>query len=102
MRMDDNWETKVGRQTLGDGFPGVAVVVAREHADSRTIFPAAVVLHVESARYVFVARDLVHALAEFGIGIGNEAGTDAVVGCFEGGAAIFAHVVAAGRDAKVN
>src|SRR5205814_9851718 len=64
--------------------------------------PAAVVLHVESAGRVLVTRDLVHALAELGIGIRHEAGADALVGGREGLAAILAQVMAARRDAEVH
>jgi hypothetical protein len=53
----------------------VAVVVAPEHADSRPataravpLAPSAVILHVEPPRRILVARDLVHALPELGIG----------------------------------
>ena len=64
--------------------------------------PAAVVLHVEPAGRVVVARDLVDALAELGIRVGVEAGADAVVRRLEGLAAVLAQVVAAGRDAEVH
>ena len=69
---------------------------------ARPIGPAAVVLHVEPAGRVLVAGDLVHALAELGIGIGREAGADALVRRREGRAAVLAQVVAAGRDAEVH
>jgi len=49
-----------------------------------------------------VARDLVHALAELGVGIGLESGADPLVGRLEGLAAVLAQVVAAGRDAEVH
>ncbi len=87
----------------------LAVVVAAQHADVRPrpagsvpFGPAAVVLHVEPAGRVLVAGDLVHALAELGVGIGREAGADALVGRREGLAAVLAQVVAAGRDAEVH
>src|SRR5439155_14282412 len=92
-----------------DRAPGLAVVVAAEDADARPgsaraapFGPAPVILHVEPAGRVRVAGDLVHALAELGIGIGREAGADAFVARLEGLAAVFGEVVAAGRDAEVH
>src|SRR5205807_6477116 len=64
VRMDDDGEAEVGRQPLGDRAPGVAVVVAAQDADARTFGPAAMILHVEPARRIGMAGDLVHALAE--------------------------------------
>jgi hypothetical protein len=61
-----------------------------------------VVLHVEPAGHGLVPRDLVHALAELGIGIGRESGDDTLIGrpkCF---ATVLAPIVAAGRDAEVH
>src|SRR5205823_2534434 len=66
------------------------------------IGPAAVILHVEPAGSVLVTRDLVHALAELWIGIGQEAGAHALVGRCEADTAIFAHVVTASRDTEVH
>src|SRR5262249_12110410 len=63
--------------------------------------PAAVVLHVEPARRVGMAGNLVDALTELGIRVGREAGADAVVGRLERLAAILAEVMAAGRDAEM-
>ena len=60
------------------------------------------VLDVEPAWRVLVARDLVHALAELREGVGHETGADALVGRREARAAVFAQVVAAGRDADVH
>ena len=105
----DQREAEVGRQPLGDRAPAVAVVVAAQHADVRPppsrsvpLPPAAVVLHVEPARGVLMASDLVHALAELGVGIGREAGADALVGGLEGLAAVLREVVPAGRDTEVH
>jgi hypothetical protein len=61
-----------------------------------------VVLHVEPAGRVVVPRDLVHALTELGIGIGREAGADALIGRPECFATVLAQIVAAGRDAEVH
>src|SRR5439155_18638458 len=109
MRMHDDREAEVRRQPLGDRAPCFAVVIAAEDADARPrpagsapFAPAAVVLHVEPAGRLLVASDLVHALAELGIGIGREAGADAFVARLEGLAAVFGEVVAAGRDAQVH
>src|SRR5262249_53806548 len=51
---------------------------------------------------VLVARDLVDALAELGIGVGRETGADAAVRRRKRLAAILAEVVTAGRDAEVH
>src|SRR5262249_5162658 len=92
-----------------DRPPGVAVIVAAKDADVRPrsawpvpLGPAAVVLHVESARRALVACNLVNALAEFRVGIGHEAGADALVCCREGLAAVLAQVMPPGGDAKVH
>src|SRR5262249_12236713 len=77
--MHDDGEPKVGREPLGDGMPSLAVVVAAQHADAGPFGPAAVGLHVEPARRVGVAGDLVDPLAELGVRIGHEAGPDALV-----------------------
>jgi hypothetical protein len=79
MRMHDDRETEIGRQALADRAPGVAVVVAAQNADARTLGPATVVLHVEPAGHARVAGDLVNALAELGERIGKKAGPDALV-----------------------
>src|SRR5439155_21657604 len=89
-------------QPVGDRWPGVAVIVAARDADPGPVGPAAVILDVEPAGRVLVARDLVHALPEFRVGIWHEPGTDALVGSRERGAAVFAQVVPAGRDAEVH
>jgi hypothetical protein len=60
------------------------------------------VLHVEPPGRVVVPRDLVHTLAELGIGIGCEAGADALIGRPERFATVLAHIMAAGRDAEVH
>src|ERR1044072_152031 len=85
------------------------MVVAAQHADVRPrpaspapLRPSAVVLHIEAAGRIVVARDLVHALTELGIGIGSEAGADALIGRLERLAAILAQIMAAGRDAEVH
>ena len=80
-----------GQFTLRGPFgTGVAVVVAAQHADAGTFGPTAVVLHVKPAGNVRVAGDLVNALAEFGVRIGRETGSDAFVGRGEGRATILA------------
>jgi hypothetical protein len=61
-----------------------------------------VILHVEPAGRSIVPRDLVHALAELGIGIRREAGAHALIGGPECFATIFAHIVPAGRNAQVH
>ena len=100
--MNDDRESEVGRQSLADRAPGVAVVVAAQDADARVLGEAAVVLHVEPARRVRVARDFVHALPELDERIGQETGADALVGGRECVAAVLAQVVAAGRDAQMD
>src|SRR5439155_12498481 len=102
VRMNDDWESEVGRQSLADRAPGVAVVVAAQDADARVLGEAAVVLHVEPARRVRVARDFVYALPELDERIGQETGADAPVGGRERPAAVLAQVVAAGRDAEMD
>src|SRR5439155_737513 len=109
VRVDDDGKSEVRRQSFGDRSPRVAVVVAPQHADVRPrpagpgpIRPPAVVLDVEPAGRVVVPRDLVHALTELGIGIGCEAGADALIGRPERFAAVLAQIVAAGRDAEVH
>src|SRR5262249_34538566 len=106
---DHDRDPEVGRQPLGAGAPGGAVVVGAQHADvgaptagAVPFAPAAVVLHVEPAWRVGMAGDLVDALAELGIRVGREAGADAVVGRLERLAAILAEVMAAGRDAEMD
>src|SRR5439155_16628843 len=59
-------------------------------------------LHVEASGRIVVAGNLVNALAELGVGIGREAGADALVRGRERVAAILTQVVAAGRDAEVH
>src|SRR5882762_6506570 len=49
-------------------------------ARPRPICPSAVVLHVEPTGRVVGPRDLVNALTELGIGVGREAGADALIG----------------------
>ena len=85
------------------------MVVAAQHADvgprparPGPIRPSAVVLHVEPAGRVVVPRDLVYALAEFGIRIGRESGADALVGRLERVAAVLAQIVAAGRNTEMH
>src|SRR4029077_4029069 len=51
---------------------------------------------------VVVPRDLVHALAELGIGIGREPGADALIRRLERVATVFAQVMAALRDAEMH
>src|SRR5439155_21253382 len=102
VRMHEDREAEVGRQSLADGSPGVAVVVAAQDADARVLGKAAMVLHVEPGGCIRVTRDLVHALTELNEGIGQEAGANAFVGGRECLAAILAQVVAAGRDAEVH
>ncbi len=108
VRMDDDREPEVRGQPLGDRSPGLAVVVAAQHADvgprparARPVGPAAVVLHVKPPRRGGVTSNLVHALAELGVGVGSEPGTDALVGRPERDPAVVAHVVAAGGNPHV-
>src|SRR5260370_8081660 len=98
--MDDDRETEVGRQPLGDRAPRFAVVIAAEDADARPrpagsapFGPAAVVLHVEPAGRVLVPGDLVHALAELGIGIRPEAAPDPFVPRLQALAALLRRLV---------
>ncbi|MCI0460000.1 MAG: hypothetical protein L0Z62_23865 [Gemmataceae bacterium] len=108
VRVHHDGEAEIGRQSLADRSPSMAVVVAAQHADvwpppSRPIpfGPAAVILHIEPAWRVLVSRDLMHALAEFRERIGHEAGANTPVRCLKRLAAVLAQVVAAGRDAEV-
>src|SRR5262249_37037093 len=100
--MDDEGKPEIGRQSLGDRAPAVAMVVAAQHADPGPLRPAAVILHVQPAGDVPVAGDLVDALAELRVGIGEKAGADALVGRPERPPAVLAQVVAAGRDSEVH
>ena len=102
VRVYNDRKSEVGRQAGGDGSPGVTVIVAAENSDARPIFPAPVVLHVKPAGSVRVSRDLVDALTELGIRVGDEAGTDSVIGSVERLAAVFAEVMPAGRDSKMH
>ena len=102
VRMHDDGEAEVGRQSLADGSPGVAVVVAAQDPDARVVGKAAVVLHVEPAGHVRVTCDLVYALAELNEGIWQEAGAHALVGGRECPASVFANVMAAGGDAQMH
>src|SRR5207249_9857263 len=86
----------------GDRARGGAMVAAARHPEPRTVGPPPVVLQVEPAGRVRVARDLVDALAELGEGIGHEAGAEAPVGRGERRAAVLAQVVSARRDAEVD
>src|SRR5204863_1105189 len=102
-------EAKVGWQSFGDRAPGVAVVIAAQHADvgpppARTIpfSPAPVVLHVKPAGGILVAGDLVDALAELRERIGGKPGTGAFVRRRKRRAAVFAQIMAAGRDAEMH
>src|SRR5262249_29500359 len=63
--------------------------------------PAAVVLHVESTRRVLVSSDLMHALAKLRERIGHKAGADASIRSHERLAAVFAQIMAPGRNAEV-
>src|SRR5439155_26686536 len=94
---------------FGNRAPRLAVVVAAEHADvwpppTRPVpfTPTPVVLHVEPSGRVLVTRDLVHALAELGIGVRREARADAFIRRRECLAAVLAEIMAAGRDAEVH
>ena len=60
------------------------------------------VLHVEPARSVLVPGDFVDALAELRVRVRCEAGPHTFVRRVEGFAAVFAQVMAAGRDAQVH
>src|SRR5262249_50832615 len=107
--MYDDREPEVRRETLRDRAPGLAVVVAAQHANVRPppagpvpLPPAAVVLHVDPAGRFLVAGVLRHALAELGIGIRGKAGADALIPRLKGLAAVFRQVMAARRDAEVN
>jgi hypothetical protein len=100
--MDGDREPEVRRQPLGDRLPGAAVVVAAQDAASLRLLEAAVILHVEAARRVVVAHDLVDALAELRVGIRLEACGDPLVRGAEGLTAVLADVVAARRDAEVD
>src|ERR1700738_5214603 len=109
MRMHDDRESEIGRQSFGDRVPRLSVVVAAQHADVRTrasrslpLTPAAVVLHIKPARCVVVARDLVHALAKLGIWIGLKTGADAFVRRRKGLASVLAHVMPARGDAEMH
>ena len=83
-------KAEIRRQPFGDGFPGVAIVVAAQHANPRTILPAAMVLHIEPPGRIWMAGNFVNALTEFRKGIGHEPGTDSRVGGLERFAAVFA------------
>src|SRR5262249_24998709 len=72
------------------------------HADARVFGETAVVLHIEPAGGIAVGGDLVDALAEFREGIRHESRGDTLVGGRECLAAIFAEIMAAGRDADVH
>src|SRR5919201_2035262 len=76
--------------------------VRRRPPRSSPICPSAVVLHVEASGCVVVPGDLVHALSVLGIGIGREAGADALIGRPERFAAVLAQIVAASRDTEVH
>src|SRR5262249_53881619 len=75
---------------------------AADHAESGVIGEAAVVLKIETFRRLRMRRDLVHALAELGERVGQEAAADAAVGRSEAASAVVAEVVAAGRDAEMD
>ena len=59
-------------------------------------------LHVEPAGCIIMPRDLVHALAKLGVRIGREPSAHALIGSLERVAAVFAEIVATGRDAEVH
>ena len=66
VRMDDDRETEIGRQSFGDGVPRLPVVITAQHADvgalaSRPLplAPSSMILHVEAPGSVVVAGDLV-------------------------------------------
>src|SRR6188768_3899312 len=87
----------------------MTAVIAAQHPDvgprsawSGPLGPAAVILHVQASGRCVVARDLVHALAEFGIRIRIEAGADAGVGRVERLATVLAQIVSAGRNAEMH
>src|SRR4029450_9738648 len=107
--MDADGEAEIRGQTLRDRTPRMTAVVAAQHADvgpwsawSGPLRPAAVILHIKAAWRGVVARDLVHALAEFWIRIRIEPGADAGVRRIERRAAVFAQVVSPCRNAEMH
>src|SRR5439155_12486558 len=102
VRMHDPGKAEVGGKSLADRSPRMAVIIAAQDTNTRVVGKTAVVLHVQPARHVRVASDLVHALTELDEGIGEETGADAFVSGRECRAAIFANVMAAGRDTEMH
>ena len=92
--MRQHHEAEVRRQPFGDRLPALGVVVAA--------VDAVVVLRVEAAVDGGVGRDLVHALAEFRVGVGHEVGRDSLVARLPGGAAVERAVDAAGAHRDVH
>jgi len=77
--MQDDWESEIRRQSFGDRSPCVFMVIAAQQTDIRPrsagagpFGPAAMVLHKEPARSIFVSLNLVDTLAKLGIQIGDE------------------------------
>ncbi len=92
--MRQHHEAEIRRQALRDRFPALGVVV--------TAVDAVVVLRVKAAVDGGIGRDLVHALAEFRVGIGHEVGRDSLVARLPGAAAVERAVDAAGAHRDVD
>ena len=87
--MDDDRESEVGRQAVGDRRPLAAGVVGP--------VDAVVVLGVHPFRPGRMRGDLVHALPELGPRVGEEVGLDALVGRVPAATAVGGLVDPAGR-----
>ena len=80
--VDVDGETEIGRQVTADLLPGVAGIVAAHHVP--------MFLHEQHVRARRMHREVMHAVADFGIRVGDALGVQPAVGRLPGLAAIVA------------
>ena len=92
--MDNDWETKIGRESIRNIYPIVGMVVGA--------IQAPVILQEEAFGTSRMHRDFMHTLTELRILIGHEFRADtAILGC-PSSPAVFGPIYAAGRNCHVH
>ena len=94
MGMHVDGESEIGGKISADFVPVIAGVVGTHYVP--------VLLHEEQAGTLGVHGDVVNAVADFGVGIGNVLGVEAFVDGLPGLAAVVGAKGARGRDRDVN
>src|SRR5215472_13094892 len=94
VRMHDNWEAEIGRNTIGDVGPVFGVVIGAINSP--------MILQEQSFRPRRMQGNLVYALSELGIFVWHEDGAYSTVLRGPVGSAIFRTVDASRRDGDVH